>query len=97
MMHANEHPRPDPHEWRNDAACRGMDTAIFYPPKGGESAGQVRVAKAVCARCPVSDDCLADAMAPPFELQGIRGGMTGEDRRNLRRRLQRAARREATA
>ncbi len=78
--------------WRAWAECAGLDTEIFYPePLTPDTKAD---AKAVCARCPVRLDCLAEAIAAnePF---GIRGGLTPRERRSLLRRLQRDARREA--
>lgn len=49
--------------WVDDAACRGMDTAIFFPPKGHR--GPVEV----CQGCPVRSDCLDAAL----EVEGTTG------------------------
>ena len=68
--------------WRDDAACRGMGVDIFFIDRPGNTSGP---AKAVCARCSVRSDCLADAMSEPLSLwQGIRGGLTARERRELR-------------
>lgn len=40
-------------EWTEDAACKGMDTRIFFPERGQSTAPAGRV----CARCPVRDEC----------------------------------------
>ena len=90
-MHANDYPRPMPDDWRTHAACRGMDPRIFYPPRGEGSVGWAQHAKSICARCPVKAECLDDALGPPFEPEGIRGGLTAKERRNLRRRMRRVA------
>lgn len=89
-MHGSEHPRPMADDWRTQAACRGMDPRIFFPPRNEDSVGWARHAKAICARCPVKAECLDDALGPPFEPEGIRGGLTAKERRNLRRRMRRA-------
>ncbi len=49
-------------EWRMNAACRGVDPELFFPAAEGGPArdAQVAAAKAVCARCPVRRECLAD-------------------------------------
>lgn len=78
--------------WRKQAACRGLDTDIFFPP-GEADAGP---AKAVCAQCPVRDACLEWALVTRQE-EGIWGGMTDSERRRLRRRRRDAARRAAAA
>lgn len=74
-------------DWRAQAACRDMDTAIFFP-ETDEDAG---AAKAVCASCPVQQACLDFAMKNRQE-EGVWGGMTQTERRRLRRRRQEAAR-----
>ena len=50
--------------WQEDAACRGMDPNIFMPLEtGGAITIEVRDhnarAKAICARCPVVEQCKA--------------------------------------
>ena len=66
--------------WKLDAACFGYDTRLFFPERG-ES---VQQAKQICAGCPVRLDCLEYAMAIP-NCSGIWGGMSGRERRELRR------------
>lgn len=60
--------------WWLEAACRGMDPNVFFT----ESKTKVAKAKAICAECPVREDCLADALEMPEHLQeyGIRAGLT---------------------
>ncbi|MGH8984727.1 MAG: WhiB family transcriptional regulator [Acidimicrobiia bacterium] len=48
--------------WHDRAACRDEDPALFFPPRGVSGAALAE-AKAVCARCPVRGECLADALA----------------------------------
>lgn len=69
----------DAASWRDDAACRGIDTEAFYPVQG-ESDGP---AKAVCARCPVRGECLTES----FEHRsfGVWGGMNRDQRDRVRR------------
>ena len=69
--------------WRNNAACLGMDTNVFFPERGDVVA--VRLAQATCAACPVRDECLADAVATDDHGGfGIRGGVGPKQRRKLR-------------
>jgi hypothetical protein len=71
-------------EWRSEAACRGSDPELFFPTAEADQArkGQVAAAKAVCARCPVRQECLTEALARiPY---GIAGGLTEQERRRLR-------------
>jgi WhiB family redox-sensing transcriptional regulator len=73
-------PEPDS-SWMGEAACRGMDPDVFFPPRGGT----VEPARQVCAGCPVSDDCLSFALEHR-EKHGIWGGLSENERKRLRRR-----------
>jgi len=42
-------------DWLEDAACKGMDTNIFFPDK--PSIKHVRQIEAVCGPCPVQEQC----------------------------------------
>lgn len=79
-------PRTDV-RWREDAACRGVDTDVFFPVTE-EEAGP---AKTVCASCPVREECLEFALQTRQE-DGVWGGLTETERRRLRRRLRERAR-----
>lgn len=64
--------------WRDRAACLGLDTDMFFPhPSEDPSA-----ALAVCAACPVREECLTDALKvePSSKRYGIRGGLTAKAR-----------------
>ena len=74
-------PRP---EWMSKGACVGCDPAQFFPTKRVGSRAAKKAARAMCAACPVKDDCLAFAMRDPYVL-GVWGGTTEEDRRQLRK------------
>jgi len=76
--------------WRDDAACGGTETALFFP--AGEEETLAEAAKSVCAACPVSEDCLQYAIATN-QSEGVWGGLTGAERRRLRRRLRERERR----
>lgn len=80
----------DPKEWRQEAACRDVDTSVFFPETDEEAAA----ALALCATCPVRESCLEFALVTRQD-DGIWGGMTETDRKRLRRRRQEAARRRA--
>jgi WhiB family redox-sensing transcriptional regulator len=67
-------------EWMQDANCRGVDPALFYPERGE----MTRHAKAVCAQCPVRVECLDHALATA-ERFGVWGGTSERERRRLRR------------
>jgi WhiB family transcriptional regulator, redox-sensing transcriptional regulator len=62
--------------WRLSAACRGLDTAIFFPFQGGSS----KRAKAICSECSVKKQCLTYAMESPTKF-GVWGGMSEKERR----------------
>jgi hypothetical protein len=66
--------------WHDDAACRDAAPALFFPEVGGTATK----AKAICAGCPVREQCLDDAIERNEE-HGVWGGMTPEERRTFRR------------
>jgi len=70
--------RNEQQHWREQAACRGMDPAGFFPQKSATYVAQV--AKQICARCPVAEDCLRDL---GHEDAGIVGGKTLRDRQQM--------------
>lgn len=73
--------------WRLDARCIGTDPELFYPPTGNNG----RDAKRICRRCPVTVDCLNEALAAGDEW-GIWGGTAGRTRRAIiHRRAETAA------
>ena len=80
----------DPTEWRSRAACRDLDTAVFFP----ETEAGVAAAKAVCATCPVQEACLGFALITRQD-DGVWGGLDENERRRVRRRRQEAARKAA--
>jgi WhiB family transcriptional regulator, redox-sensing transcriptional regulator len=68
--------------WRDRALCAEVGTELFFP-RHGES---LRPAQFVCRRCPVTDDCLAFALAhmtcdDDIGQHGVWGGTSVEDRR----------------
>lgn len=66
--------------WRGRAACRGVDTELFYDP---DDPG-VQVALTYCAKCPVLREC-RDYAIEGHEPYGTWGGLTEPERRKLRR------------
>lgn len=80
----------DPKEWRLAAACRDLDTDVFFP----ETEDEIAVAKAVCATCQVREACLEFALITRQD-DGVWGGLDENERRRLRRRRQEAARKAA--
>jgi WhiB family transcriptional regulator, redox-sensing transcriptional regulator len=73
-------------DWRHRAACRDEDPELFFPiGTSGPALLQVEQAKAVCRRCPVTDECLRWALESGQDA-GVWGGMSEEERRALKRR-----------
>ena len=71
--------------WREFAACRGMNTEIFFLDDSNRYKKQVYAeAKSICAVCPVRVSCLDDAMAHHHDY-GVFGGMAPHERRDLAR------------
>ena len=64
--------------WWRHAECRGADTEIFFPGRGEDTAE----AMAYCRRCPVTEECLAWALADGHQ-PGVYGGMSERQRRGL--------------
>ncbi len=75
----------DARPWVEQAACATVDPELFFPEKGGSARHQVRAAKDVCDQCPVTAECLADALATD-EVFGVWGGRTPTERQRLGRR-----------
>lgn len=80
-------PGGDEGYWRRRAACRGEDPELFFPVglAGRAALAQIAEAKEICARCAVRRACLAFAMATG-QAYGIWGGLTEDERSQLRRR-----------
>lgn len=67
--------------WQHEAECVHHAGEVDFFPARGES---VRDAKAVCARCPVRQECLDFALRTKV-AHGVWGGLSERERRNLRR------------
>ncbi len=72
--------------WRQSAACRGIDPAIFYPPSDEEA----EEAKAICNQCAVRKPCLEYALTNR-ERDGVWGGATERERRRMIRHRRKSA------
>lgn len=89
----------DNDRWREQAACRYANAALFFPAGStGAAIDQIKAAKAVCGSCLVADECLQFALESNQEA-GIWGGRDEEERRGLRkgREKRRPARQWVTA
>jgi WhiB family redox-sensing transcriptional regulator len=74
-----------PTPWLSQARCANEDPDLFFPVGStGPFLEQIRRAKAICWLCPVKDECLEWALATD-QRAGIWGGLTEEERRDLRR------------
>jgi WhiB family redox-sensing transcriptional regulator len=77
-------------DWRHHAACQDEDPELFFPiGNTGPALVQIEEAKAVCRRCPVLDSCLQWALDSGQD-SGVWGGLSEDERRDLKRRLVRA-------
>jgi hypothetical protein len=70
-------------DWLDDAACRGMDPAIFAPWPASVSISLQNPslavpAKKVCGRCDHRTECIADGEGDSYS---VRGGLTPAERR----------------
>lgn len=73
----------EPQPWAEHGACRGADPDLFFPERGQDTTR----AKKVCTTCPVRQQCLSYALSHG-ERFGVWGGLSGRERRRLRRSQQ---------
>ncbi|MEX0767501.1 MAG: WhiB family transcriptional regulator [Microthrixaceae bacterium] len=75
-----------PTAWQAKAACRGPQSAVFFPPpqfeRKADRIERERRAKAICAECSVETDCLSYSIQIG-EPHGIWGGLNEGERRAL--------------
>lgn len=78
-----------PVAWQLQAACRGPQSEVFFPPSQSERKHdrleRERRAKAICGICPVRSDCLSYAMEIR-ESHGIWGGLSESERKSMMER-----------
>jgi WhiB family redox-sensing transcriptional regulator len=80
-------PLVDVWDWQRQAACRDLDSTMFFHPdneRGSRRQLREERAKAICARCPVRAACL-DHSLRVGEPYGIWGGVAETERQLLRR------------
>lgn len=71
-------------DWRSLAACSTWPTEVFFPTRG-DRRGMAK-ARAICAGCPVQSPCLELALdAPEYGDHGVWGGLSENERSDLRR------------
>ncbi len=72
--------------WQDSGACRGPNSAVFYPPthfeRREDKCAREREAKSICGLCPVWRQCLQYALEIR-EQHGIWGGKTELERRRM--------------
>lgn len=73
--------------WQGRAACRSPHASLyFFPPitfeRKADKLSREQRAKAICATCPVTNECLDYAVTVP-EPHGIWGGLNEAERRAL--------------
>ena len=83
--------------WRVHAICRDTDPDLFFPVgTTGPALDHIEAAKAVCAGCPVQLPCLEFAIETNQD-NGVWGGTSEEEGRQLRRQRARAGRATAAS
>ena len=82
--------RQDGASWRESAACRFLETDLFFPiGKTGLAVAEIERAKTVCADCPVRQPCLTFAL-DTHQGYGIWGGYDEDERRVMLRQRRNA-------
>lgn len=87
-------PVPDQWDWQLQAACRGVDSAVFFPPdneRGRARHRRERAAKRFCGQCPVIEQCAVHALGVQ-EPYGVWAGMTPAERDDAAGRPRRRSR-----
>jgi WhiB family transcriptional regulator, redox-sensing transcriptional regulator len=64
--------------WKLRAACKDMDTDIFFPVAG--DAEGLKYALSICEQCSVRQECLDYILQSGEDTGGIWGGTTGRER-----------------
>lgn len=60
--------------WRRDALCQQAEVDEFFP--NGRPPQRL---KAMCAQCPVRQECLESALDSPWQPYGIWGGLSSSE------------------
>ena len=74
-------------EWQAQALCREASPDMFFHPEGERGPSRVtrdERAKALCARCPVLQECRTHALTVR-ETYGVWGGLTEQEREEIYR------------
>ena len=84
------HRRLGDYTWHQDASCTSteyhrVDPEMFFPEP--DQTDTITAAKALCGQCPVRNAC-RDSALEAGDTEGIRGGLTKEERAPLHEKLQ---------
>ena len=80
-------PIQETYEWQYEGACRDQDPDVFFSPdaeRGPRRRAREAAAKALCAVCPVIEQCRNHALTVR-EPHGVWGGLTITEREQLLR------------
>ena len=80
-------PIQETYEWQYEGACRDVDPETFFSPdaeRGPRRRAREASAKALCAACPVIQECLDHALSVR-EPYGVWGGLNINERDQLLR------------
>ena len=91
LPHQLPGPNADFWDWQLQGSCRGEASDVFYHPDGERGRARQRRelrAKAICASCPVLQECRrhALAVAQPY---GVWGGLSESERLTILRKIER--------
>lgn len=67
--------------WQDYGACREIGTEVFFPDYDNPQPSEIAAAKAICALCIVTKQCLDLALAT--EAKGIWAGTSEKQRRAM--------------
>ena len=74
--------------WQTRAACRDTDPELFFPPSENDTsaivAAHLAAVRPVCGACPVSTECLREALDTGQD-HGLWAATTPTERRAIRR------------
>ncbi len=78
-------PLSENYEWQYEGSCNNYDPEIFYLPyniRMSQKREYISRAKAICAECPVAEQCREFALTTEQEF-GIWGGLSEDERRKV--------------
>lgn len=72
-------------QWRSEAACQGSDELFYHgeDERKGIRRRKEKMAKEICARCPVFQQCRTYALEAG-EAYGVWGGLTEMERYRIK-------------